>query len=107
MAQFRTVLDYGNFRNSVLTSRRFVHEDRVREFLQRVRDTARSRSHQIPVNSSLWRAQLGSDTTTDPTVRMGFHSACPYSAERMVPKAEYAGDGRVNPKRIPCLYTST
>jgi hypothetical protein len=28
----------------------------------------------------------------------------PLSAERMMPKAEFAGDGRVNPRGIPCLY---
>lgn len=31
----------------------------------------------------------------------------PLSADRMVPKAEYVGDGRVNPRGIPCLYLVT
>jgi hypothetical protein len=35
-----------------------------------------------------------------------FEVPCALSSERMMPKAELVGDGRVNPKGIPCLYLS-
>jgi hypothetical protein len=57
---------------------------------------------------SLFRAQRGCDWTTKEEgdgIEVDVETA--FGRDRMVPKAEFVGDGRVNPARIPCLYLAT
>jgi hypothetical protein len=44
----------------------------------------------------------GNEEHVEEEIEVAAKAALP--PERMVPKAEYVGDGRVNPRGIPCLY---
>jgi hypothetical protein len=106
MAEFDSLDSYQHFQLSVRRKRRFVHSDQTREFLDTVIETSRSRVRRLKTGSILFRAQRGSRWTTELTGEDGeeVDVEVAFSPDRMVPKAESVGDGRVNPSRIPCLY---
>jgi hypothetical protein len=114
MAEFASLHSYSQFEQSVKTKARFVHDDEVREFLRNVLETSQTRRRRLPKDRILFRAQTGFTLTTEP-LRIGEEEedveivdvAGAHPPERMVPKAEYVGDGRVNPRGIPCLYLAS
>lgn len=114
MAGFAFLHVYSHFEQSVKTKARFVHDNEVREFLKSVLETSRIRLRKLPKDRILFRAQPGFEWTTEP-LRIGEEDGeidaidveAAYPPERMVPKADYVGDGRVNPKGIPCLYLAS
>jgi hypothetical protein len=115
MAEFASLHSYAEFEQSVRTKRRFVHDDEVTRFLRTVIDTAKPhRLSKIPKDKVLFRAQRGFVRTTEPSgtgededaiESIDVEAALP--PERMVPKAECVGNGRINPRGIPCLYLAT
>ena len=96
------------------TMARFVHDDEVREFLTTVLATSRRRERKLAKDRILFRAQPGFTWTTE-QARTGEQKGeieisdveAPHPPERMVPKAEYVGDGRANLKGMPCLYLAS
>lgn len=96
--EFKSWRSYDEFARSVRDTSRFVREPEQEEFLETVVATAKATT--IPAGGQLWRAQLGGEEDDSCQPR-------PYSIERMTPAAEFVGDGRANPKRIPCLYVAT
>jgi hypothetical protein len=116
MAEFASLHSYSEFEHSVKSKTRFVHDDAVREFLKTILETSRVRRRKISKDRIFFRAQSGFTWATEP-IRIGFGEEeeivdvidveATHPTERMVPKAEYVGDGRVNPKRIPCLYLAS
>ena len=116
MPEFASPHSYQQFEQSVKTKARFVPEDATRDFLKTVLETAEHRLKRLRKDEILFRAQRGGASEA---IRVPIHvhadgtqeceeveveNGVPHSAERMIPKAEFVGDGRVNPRGIPCLY---
>jgi hypothetical protein len=118
MNSFDAHNQYFDFRHFVMRKARHVLDERNRRFVQTVIETAEKRAGSIEKDSILWRAQLDitwesmsmpksiSLTSVDPE-RVIVDVPAPLASERMVPRVDRAGEGRVNPKGIPCLYFST
>ena len=108
MGEFASLNSYFEFETSVRLKARFVHDERTRKFLEVVKETSTSRLKPLRKGQRLFRAQrdfrIMSENvgTEDAVVVEEVETAC--GRERMVPKAEFVGDGRVNASRIPCLY---
>ena len=113
MAEFAFQHSYLQFAESVKTKTRFVHEDAGRDFLETVRQTSRQRLKTLRNDTVLYRAQLGCISSCEKLPFSGTEEEVevetkkPLSPERMIPKAEFVGDGRVNSRGIPCLYLAT
>ena len=109
MPQFKSGFAFVNFLTSVRDQYRFVHTPEVDEFLLTLVETAEARLKLIHADSIFWRAQLGSvfeqRVSTHQNVRDFFLSPLP--AERMMPLAGSAREGRINPKGIARLYLAT
>jgi RES domain-containing protein len=113
MAEFTSADSYEQFERTVKTKARFAIEDSVREFLSVVLQTAPKRLGKLKKEKILYRAQRGfaieqrssNIAGEDEDEEMDVKVALP--PERMVPRAEFLGDGRVNPRGIPCLYLAS
>jgi hypothetical protein len=111
MTEFVSSRDYFHFASSVTQTARYVHDEKVRKFLATVVATSEARRDSIAEGTILCRAQRGYELRMqheeDEGEEYAYEVPCALSPDRMVPKAEFVGDGRVNPKGIPCLYLST
>jgi RES domain-containing protein len=108
MTEFATVYGYLNFERSVKQKARYIHDEQTRIFLKTVMETSESRRKTLQKDQILWRAQRGFERRMiklDNDDEIETEGA--YPAERMVPKAEYVGEGRVNTVGIPCLYLAS
>jgi hypothetical protein len=113
MIEFKSSESYKQFARNVRINNRFIRNDETEGFLETVLATAKDRKKTIKKQSSLWRAQVGSDSVDeefydeeDRHIGTG-KVQCPYPAERMKPLKDKASEGRANPKGIPYLYGST
>jgi hypothetical protein len=108
MTDFASADSYWRFQQTVKHKTRYFHDGQVRNFLNTVLETSRSRKESIRKFSVLFRAQRGytwrKDNEGQPE-EMEVPAAFP--PERMKPLAEFVGDSRVNPKGIPCLYLAS
>jgi hypothetical protein len=92
---------------------RHVLDDKNRSFLEAVVETSSKRKESVEKGAVLWRAQIGHQwgvekiTDDNGDEIESFDIPEPFARERMMPLADRAGEGRVNPKGIPCLYFST
>ena len=98
---------------------RHLLDEHNQRFVRTVLETSEKRQRIIEKDSILWRAQLGITCELvampgslslhpDPDVEMvEIEMPRPLESKRMVPLKDRAGEGRVNPKGIPCLYLST
>ena len=107
LPEFASLHSYEHFEQSVKTKARFVYDDAVTSFLQTVVDTVGPRRRPVPAGRAFFRAQRG--CSQEPVWGSGnddpvdeCEAALP--SGQMVPKAEFVGEGRVNPRGIPCLY---
>src|ERR1700691_693450 len=108
MTEFASSRDYFRFAVSVTQKARYVHEGEVRAFLATVVATSEARRDSIAKGTILWRAQRGYEWRIENKGEEDeLEVPCALSPDRMTPKPELVGDGRVNPKGIPCLYLST
>ncbi len=116
MSGFSQLNSYERFEQIIKNKSRFGIDVEVRDFIRVVLDTAKKRQKQLRQGLPLFRAARGCDTEQRPInsedgeqddEEVYLENECALSSERMVPKAEYVGDGRANPKRIPCLYLAT
>jgi hypothetical protein len=107
MRGFRSQDSFNDFARSVKSERRFVRTSRQENFLNTVLATSHSRTMKLPQDYSLWRAQLGHEWEEETTNRGTIKHRCSYKPERMKPCRNRAGDGRTNPRGIPCLYMAT
>ncbi|MBZ5506078.1 MAG: RES family NAD+ phosphorylase [Acidobacteriia bacterium] len=108
MAEFASAHSYRQFEYTVKHKTRYFHDEQVRAFLNTVLETSQSRKESIKKFSVLFRAQRGytwrKDNEGQPE-EMEVPDAFPPA--RMKPLPEFVGDGRVNPKGIPCLYLAS
>jgi hypothetical protein len=108
MAEFASAKSYHLFQQSVLRKSRYMHDEEVHAFLRNVIATSESRKQVVSKDTVLWRAQRGYIWRKENEGQEEeFEVPGAFPADRMRPKAEFAGDGRVNPKGIPCLYLAS
>jgi hypothetical protein len=104
MPGFKSANSYRDFAHSVKSRARYIHTDEVQDFLKAVIETSESRRKTLKKGQILARAQRGSEPRLVRQGEVEFDVDGAYRPERMKPKAELVGDGRVNPRGIPCLY---
>ena len=108
MGEFTSADSYRRFEQTVKHKTRYFHDQQVRTFLETVLETSQSRRESIKKFSVLFRAQRGytwrKDNAEQPEE---IEVPAAFPPERMKPLPEFVGDGRVNPKGIPCLYLAS
>lgn len=110
---FKSRHDYFHFRREVVKSRRFIRSPETEAFLQAVAATCHARERIVKVGAGLRRAQVAHGLR--PMYQTGDDGEeiyiddieCAANKARMIPLRDRAGDGRVNPRGIPCLYMAT
>jgi len=109
VTEFASTDSYNRFEQTVKRKARYVHDDEVRAFLAVVVETSQTRKKSIEASTVLWRAQRGYTWRTENQGQEEEEFEVPdaLEPERMRPKAEFVGDGRVNPRGIPCLYLAS
>jgi hypothetical protein len=107
MAEFEHFDDYRRFTESVLKRARYRQEPFADAFIKTVLETSKSRAGTIKEGQVLFRAQLGAGTRIEEQNGEEFEVDAAYDSKRMVPTPEFAVDGRVNPRGIPCLYLAS
>lgn len=108
MPEFPSKDGYHRFQQSVRHKARYVHDDDVRGFLSTLLETSKSRSKTLEKGEFLWRAQRGCEWRVEYAGTEAEQEVpCGLSPDRMKPKAECVGDGRVNPRGIPVLYLAS
>lgn len=108
MSIFKSWLSYHYFEQAVKRKNRYIYDSDVKDFLQTVLETSKSRIEEIKEESILWRSQLGYNW--EPYYEGKEHVddvPCAFVPERMKPLQNSASEGRANPKGIPYLYLST
>lgn len=108
MVEFSSTDSYHRFEQTVKRTTRYIYDSEIRDFLATVMETSKTKKDIIEKSSVLWRAQRGytwrmenAGTEEESDVLDAL------DPERMVPKAEFVGDGRLNPRGIPCLYLAS
>ena len=105
MAGFASTDSYRRFESAVKRETRYIYNSEVRDFLAAVVETSQKRKDSIEKSTILWRAQRGYTWRLEnPGTEEEFEMPDAFDPARMVPKTEFVGDGRVNPRGIPCLY---
>ena len=108
MKNFRSWQSYHCFKQVVKRKNRYFYDLDIKDFLQTVLETAKSREEILKDGSILWRSQLGNDW--EPYYEEDKYIddiPCAFKPERMKPLKDTASEGRANPKGIPYLYLST
>jgi hypothetical protein len=108
MRRFKSLNSFHDFERSVKRELRFVRNPDQENFLKTVIATSQSRATTLPKGfNTLWRARIGHDWI-DREVNGGrFKERRAYKPQCMKPCPNKAGDGRANPRGIPCLYMAT
>lgn len=108
MAKFAFTDSYRRFESAVKRETRYIYNREVQDFLAAVVETSQKRKDSIEKSTILWRAQRGYTWRTEnPGSDEEFEVPDAFDSARMVPSAEFVGDGRVNPRGIPCLYLAS
>lgn len=108
MAEFASTDAYHRFAETLKLKTRFVHDDAIRAFLATVMETSKSRRDSIEKSAVLFRAQRGYEWRKENEGQEDEDEVQDaFPPERMKPNADFAGDGRVNPRGIPCLYLAS
>ena len=105
---FKSWRSYYQFERAVIGKNRYIFDSDIKNFLQTVLETAKSRTEELKKDSTYWRSQLGhimapyyeDDEYIDDI-------PYPFLPKRMKPLTDSAAEGRANPKGIPYLYLST
>jgi hypothetical protein len=102
---------YNQFAQSVKTDSRYVRSKLADAFLAEVVASCTSRAIVVPANSVFWRARLGCEyeevTRTEDDFTVAWEEDRPFRAQEMKPIPNWQGEGRANPRGIPCLYVAT
>ena len=100
--KFSSWRSYALFRREVTRAARYVHSPETTSFLEAIAFGAETRAKIIKAGQQFYRAQVAHHDQLieeiDDTI------PAPALPERMLPLADRAAEGRVNPKGIPCLY---
>jgi hypothetical protein len=101
---FQSAPSYRAFARSVRRNFRHVRPPEQEEFLKLIVATSAERTLTMKMGHILWRAQLGHGWRE---VQKDVEIEAPYCVNRMKPDPDKVTDGRVNPRRIACLYLAT
>lgn len=96
---------YWKFRNAVSGTDRFALSDDVRQFLDEFRSQLPERQRIVPKGFRFFRAANDYEERVDDDTGTPRFSAC--GDDRMIPRLQFAVEGRVNPKGIVVLYLAT
>jgi len=113
MANFGSLNQYSEFADFVKRKARYVLDSGNRDFLDAIIATIPKRKRTIERGTTLWRAQKDClfervvNKNDDGTETDSGKIPVPHPPDRMLPPADRAFEGRVNPKGIPCLYFAT
>jgi|SRR5208283_648712 len=108
MTEFVSTDSYHRFAQTVKLKARYVHNEEVQAFLAAVVETSEARRDSIEKSVVLYRAQRGYIWRKENEGREDEDEVQDaFPPERMKPNAEFACDGRVNPKGIACLYLAS
>src|SRR5438132_5731421 len=109
MTEFAFTDSYYRFAQAVTRKSRYIQDDEIRAFLATVMETSAARKDSIEKSSIWFRAQRGYTWRTEEQGPDDEEFEIPdaYGPARMTPTAEFVGDGRVNPRGIPCLYLAS
>ena len=104
--EFNTQWDFAQFCTSVLERFRYVHEADVDSFLDVVKETALQRIETIGAEKVMWRAQIGCDTISLPSIsgKASVQQDKAYGEQRMKPIPGRQNPGRLNAHGTNCLY---
>jgi RES domain-containing protein len=104
---------YNEFAKAVTSELRYVRSARTKSFLTNVTASCASREVIIPSGSIYWRARLGCESEEiskideEENLTVVYEEDRPYSVGQMKPIPNWQGEGRANPRGIPCLYIAT
>src|SRR5207253_5929512 len=97
-----------DFECSVKGKFRYVRSPDQENFLKAVIATSQLRTTTLPKGfNTLWRARIGHDWIDREANGGRLKERCAYKPQDMKPCPNQAGDGRANPRGIPCLYMAT
>lgn len=102
--EFESWTSYHQFEREILRSRRYLRSATSEAFLDAVRATAKDRVVALDQNALIWRAVDALDQVPG---ERGMPRLAPCLTDRIMPLADKAHEGRVNPKGIPCLYAAS
>ncbi len=108
MNEFESYQSYLQFQHAVRRKNRYIHNDEVKNFLQAVLETSKSKIEELNEGIIFWRSQSGH--YWEPFYLNGEYlcdAPCPFHPERMKPLQNSAFEGRANPQGITYLYLST
>lgn len=108
MKTFISWRSYYRFEQIVKRKNRYIQDPEVKDFLQTILETSKSRVEEVKKGSVLWRSQLGHGWR--PYYEGKEHIddiPCAFIPQRMKPVQNASSEGRANPKGIPYLYLST
>ena len=104
-SEFTSWRAYWLFRQEVTRTARYVRSPEATKFLETVAQGAQSRAFTIKKGQQFYRAQVAHH---DEVVReIDDVMPAPALPDRMMPLADRATEGRINPKGIPCLYVAS
>jgi RES domain len=110
MAKFIDDEDYMRFAKYLKYESRHFLDTAQRRFINAVLQTSKNRSLKMDAGTVVWRAAIGYVNKSDDIKPEDYEFAVciePHPIGRMKPLKGRAFEGRINPKGIPCLYTST
>ncbi len=101
---FKRWTSYRDFSYAVRFKGRFALGQETQRFVQVFREQAKRRAERLPRGATLFRVVRDHVEIELPDGGFDIRGV---SEDRIRPKAEYASDGRINPKGIPCLYLAS
>lgn len=106
---FQSWSSFLSFRDKKKHGERYFHGQEVQEFLNGVLVTAHDHVESIPKGQRYWRAQPGCEDERcyDLDGQMLDYRPVPHPIDRMKPRPEKVGEGRVNPRGMAYLYLAT
>jgi hypothetical protein len=97
-----TYSEYSKFHNSIIKKSRYAFDKRTKAFLEYLLSTSEKMIKILHSETILFRTQRGHDEVEDNYQLI----VLPYKKDRMLPKANSARNGRVNPVGMPVIYLS-
>ena len=109
MPEFASWRSYHKFEERVKRHRRHIWNREIDAFLNTVLQTRQNRDFEIPVDTLVWRAQLGIkyNILRDECGEEIGEEWVGFSRSRMKPLAQYAKASRANSSGIPVLYVAS
>lgn len=110
---FESARAYQSFARDVRRANRYFRSDASEAFLEGVLKTAKGRTRNLQCDTPCFRARLGNRMAgetfkgDDGEVIEIVEWRAPYAEDEMMPRKDYASEGRANPKGISYLYVAT